>query len=319
MNTVPSSHEKRSIKVKEFLNDFQSGLPDMQLLRKYNLTPVGLDKFYGMLIERGIIDAGEITARDAPESAPENEARPIELEESSFICPSCLASHEAMFDICQNCGASFQDLISGEKLREPEVKPEEKLDSTAAPDALDWEREFSDLFTHQPTLDDAVVHSESAVGQGPRIDPAGNSDSDEFGADRAGGVTAGGFDDARDEIMAGIPLAGTWDGPTDVPDEHGPKCGSCRGDLEPALRDVYDNRRSRVALMLCGVCVVVAVLGFASLGIFTSYSPLRMVAIAITGLSLVFSAVLGGVGAFMELAREKVYFCPSCNRVYPRG
>ncbi len=319
MNTVPSSHEKRSIKVKEFLNDFQSGLSDMQLLRKYNLTPVGLDKFYGMLVERGILETGEIQARNAQEPAPESEAHPIELEESSFICPSCLASHEAMFDICQNCGASFQDLISDEKLREPGMSTEAKPESSASSGGLDWDEEFANYFAHQPASEAAAVAEEPALKAGAQPELAEKVDSDEFAPSPIPGVTGGGFDDSKDEIMAGIPLAGAWDEPADAPEEHGLTCDSCEADLQPALRDIYDHRRSRLALMLCGVFMVVAVLGFASLGIFSSYSVVRMIAIAITGLSLVFSAVFCGVGTFMELAREKVYFCPSCTRVYPRG
>lgn len=319
MNTVPSSHEKRSIKVKEFLNDFQSGLSDMQLLRKYNLTPVGLDKFYGMLVERGILDSEEIQARNVQEPAAEIEDHPIELEESSFICPSCLASHETMFDICQNCGASFQDLISGDKLEESAVSTQANPESAAAPGALDWDEEFADYFSHQPDSEAAALVEEPVVKADSQPEHAEKADADEFASSPILGAAEGGFEDGRDEVMAGEPLAGTWDEPVDAPEEHGPTCDSCEADLTPALRDIYDHRRSRLALMLSGVLAVVAVLGFATLGIFSSYSVVRMIAIAITGLSLVFSAVFCGVGAFMELAREKVYFCPSCTRVYPRG
>lgn len=318
MNTVPSSHEKRSIKVKDFLNDFQSGLSDMELLRKYNLTPVGLDKFYGMLIDRGILDPGEIQARNAQESTPENENHPIELEESSFICPSCLASHEAMFDICQNCGASFQDLISGEKLRESEMKTEEKPEVGPSASSLDWDKDFADYFSHEPQAE-AQPAGEQALETKPATTVAEKNDSDEFGPAPAGGLVEGGFEDTREDIMSAIPLADTWDEPVGAPEENGIKCESCEEELAPALRDIYDHRRSRLALILCGVFAVVAVLGFASLAVFTSYSAVRMIAVAVTGLSLIFSAVFCGVGAFMELAREKVYFCPSCNRVYPRG
>lgn len=319
MNTVPSSHEKRSIKVKEFLNDFQSGLSDMQLLRKYNLTPVGLDKFYGMLVERGILDVGEIQARNAQEPAPESEEPPIELEESSFICPSCLASHETMFDICQNCGASFQDLISGDKLEESSLSTPEKPENAAAPGVLDWDEEFADYFSHQPASDPPALVEEPIVKADSQPKPVEKADPDEFASSPIPGVAECGFEDGKEEVLAGEPLTGTWDEPEDAEEEHGPTCDSCEADLAPALRDIYDHRRSRLALMMSGVLAVIAVLGFASLGIFNSYSVVRMIAIAITGLSLVFSAVFCGVGTFMELAREKVYFCPSCTRVYPRG
>lgn len=319
MNTVPSSQERRSIKVKDFLNDFQSGLSDMDLLRKYNLTPVGLDKFYGMLVERGILDSGEIQVRNQQEAPPEDETHPIELEESSFICPSCLASHETMFDICQNCGASFQDLISGEKLGEPEVTTQEKPESLAPAEPLDWEKEFADYFIHPPVPEEEAVAAEPIIKAEAQAELTEKAESDEFGPAQPAEVIDGGFEDTEDEIMAGLPLEETWNEPEEAPEEHGIKCEGCEENLEPALRDIYDHRRSRLALKACGVLIVLALLSFASLGIFVSYSPVRMVAIAIAGLSLVFSAVFCGVGVFMELAREKVYFCPSCNRVYPRG
>ena len=52
MNTVQNGQEKRSIRVKDFLDDFYAGMTDDELLTKYRLTPTGLERFYDMLQEK---------------------------------------------------------------------------------------------------------------------------------------------------------------------------------------------------------------------------------------------------------------------------
>lgn len=63
MDTAQSSHEKRSIKVKDFLQDFRCGMPDRDLMEKYELSTTGLEKFYNMLLDRNIIDYAEFEER----------------------------------------------------------------------------------------------------------------------------------------------------------------------------------------------------------------------------------------------------------------
>ena len=112
MNTVQNTQVKRSIRVRDFLNDFHGGMNDEDLLVKYHLTPTGLERFYDMLQERGIIDPQEILARYVEADDADQEMKQDERESASFICPSCLSSHNVMFDICPDCGVSFQDMIS---------------------------------------------------------------------------------------------------------------------------------------------------------------------------------------------------------------
>ena len=108
MNTTQNSQLKRSIRVRDFLDDFHAGMTDECLLEKYHLTSTGLERFYDMLQDRGIIDAEELLGRySEPDQEPAQER-----DTTSFICPSCLASHQTMFDICPECGVSFQDMIS---------------------------------------------------------------------------------------------------------------------------------------------------------------------------------------------------------------
>ena len=63
MDTAQSSQHKRSIKVKEFLEDFRSGASDDELMEKYQLSAAVLERFYGMLVERGILDSEETQSR----------------------------------------------------------------------------------------------------------------------------------------------------------------------------------------------------------------------------------------------------------------
>ncbi|MBM3301104.1 MAG: hypothetical protein FJY85_14255 [Deltaproteobacteria bacterium] len=59
--------------------------------------------------------------------------------------------------------------------------------------------------------------------------------------------------------------------------------------------------------------------GAGALSFFDGYSLGRLFVVYITGMFLLFGAVFGAVGSFMYLAREKVYYCESCERIYPRG
>jgi|GEM_PF-1185354 len=70
MDTAQTSHEKRSIKVKDFLQDFRGGMPDRDLMEKYDLSATGLEKFYNMLLDRNIIDYTEFEDRSEEIVAP---------------------------------------------------------------------------------------------------------------------------------------------------------------------------------------------------------------------------------------------------------
>ena len=86
MNTVHNDQERRSIKVKEFLQDFYGGMMDGDLLAKYRLTPTGLEKFYTMLQDKGILYPEEISARYAQIASQERPDDNGEVEEtSSFV------------------------------------------------------------------------------------------------------------------------------------------------------------------------------------------------------------------------------------------
>ncbi|MFH0824927.1 MAG: hypothetical protein V2B18_19415 [Pseudomonadota bacterium] len=113
MNTVQPTQEKRSIRVKDFLDDFRSDINDADLMRKYHLSPLGLEKFYTMLLDRQILNPEDFRRRF--EMQRQEEELAAETDESpSFIGPACLTAQENMFDLCPSCGVSAQEYMKRE-------------------------------------------------------------------------------------------------------------------------------------------------------------------------------------------------------------
>lgn len=54
---------KRTISGKQVLEDIRAGMTDMQLIRKYDLHPPGLQKLFNKLIETGLITQEELDER----------------------------------------------------------------------------------------------------------------------------------------------------------------------------------------------------------------------------------------------------------------
>lgn len=310
MNTVQSNQEKRSIKVKDFLDDFRSGALDAEMIKKYHLTPVGLEKFYNMLVDRGIVSRKELQEHYKMESLQEKD---LSSETSSFICPCCLASHEEMFDICPSCGVSFQELISRET--RPSSLEESKA-STTDIHSLKNEKASKRDEVSSLTRDEYSVSVPPAI-----IEPAGPAESVKM--EKEDGYfmnaddmskTSTGFDDSLDEIGDALDSMEH----DKFEEQDAILCDSCDSPMQPGLRDIYDQTRGRQSLMLAGVCFVLGFLGTLALGFFDGFSFVRLIAVYATGLLFLFGAVFLGVGAFMYMAREKVFFCPSCTRIYPR-
>jgi len=320
MNSVHNSQERRSIRVKDFLDDFYSGMADEELQSKYALTPTALEKFFGMLVERGILDIEEIRFRYAEEEIPE-EPQGSEAETSAFICPACLTSHKTMFDICPKCGVSFQDLISQEK-GDSERLNDYDADDLFVPEPHNLKAaEFSDSFAAPAQAGPPELTETTDVQpEDPAKSFLHDAEVDEFGPCKNLQGMQSDFDDALDDVTRGEPLEEYFDSkPSEVAVSAGVKCESCEGTMEPALRDIYDRRRSRLALMLSGICLAVGFLGSAGVSMFDGYSFGRLIVVYFTGVSLLFGGVLSAVGAFTYLAREKVYYCDQCKRIFPRG
>jgi len=55
--------QQRTVKAAEFLQDMRSGLDDPGLMRKYNLSEIGLTQVLGGLVRRGFIAASQLAER----------------------------------------------------------------------------------------------------------------------------------------------------------------------------------------------------------------------------------------------------------------
>ena len=84
-----------------------------------------------MLLTRGIIEQEELHEHYKREELREKESVQLDSASSSYICPCCLASQETMFDICPNCGVSFQELISADKQGADPSQPAQSTQAAA--------------------------------------------------------------------------------------------------------------------------------------------------------------------------------------------
>lgn len=299
MDAAQTSHEKRTINVKDFLEDFHSDLSDQHLLKKYNLTESGLETFYQMLEERGILEPEQLRTRQCGQH--QHAQVPLDLtdEKSSYICPRCLASHETMFDICPSCGVSFQELISQEK-------------GVTALTNEDDNRKVSDkTFVDEDTKEYSTVGTDL---HSPLVSKNRSTDSmqDFFADDRIPKFPS--FEDSLEEIVSGVPLepASTEVHPSQV------TCVSCECQTEPGIRNIYDRKRALQALIFAGISFTIGFLGIVALSLFEGQSLARLAVFFSTVAVMLVGVILATTGAFLLLAREKVYICPACHRAYPR-
>ncbi|MBI5249936.1 MAG: hypothetical protein HY912_10625, partial [Desulfomonile tiedjei] len=272
---------------------------------------VGLEKFYNMLLDRGIITQMELQEHHMLEGLREKE---LSAEVSSFICPCCLASHAEMFDICPSCGVSFQELISRETLVNSQTP---RNNATAINDGskcvmAQEHKEETGVRPGEPPVSVPPAIIEPDVPSKPL-----NAEPEENYFMSADDLPKGaaGFDDALDEIGEALDSV---DEDT-VEEQDGILCDSCDSPMQAGLRDIYDQTRGKQSFVLAAICFALGFLGTLALGLFDGFSFARLIAVYATGLLLLFGTVFSGVGAFMFMAREKVFFCPSCTRIYPRG
>jgi len=313
MNPAVSHQEKRTIKVKDFLYDFHAGMEDSRLLVKYHLTPVGLEKFYGMLVERGILDAEKVEGRSPARSKANDLPALPDPATSSYICPTCLTAHDAMFDICPCCGVSFQELVHSPCKAPVSAAKEE---DAFVPNQSRREDRNSDFFA-----------SAEAPPAPQRLDSESFSPWKEPAMNHRAGITEKftlhservSFDDPLDEIVTGMPLEEYARESAPADPEGNVMCDRCDTVTKPALRDLYDRTRS---LHVLGASAIALVLGFFAavlLSFFDSYSFGRLVVGYLAALFVLCGGVLLAVGSFLYFAREKVFYCSRCQRLFPRA
>lgn len=309
MNTVQTAQEKRSIKVKDFLDDFRSGSYDAELMEKYHLTPAGLEKFLTMLAERKILSPEEIQEHREREAALKEEIR---IDDSSFICPNCLASHQVLTDRCSECGISF---LQG-ALEETEL--------AATPEDLEKKQEAEQNLTlseHPGEFCFDVQNSNPSAKTQPSVELASSpfkAEPDDFVGREDFAPFQSGFEDSPDEVVPGTPLD-YLQSPEGAFLKSEVRCESCADAMQSGIRDVYERTYAKKALFLAAFFAVLGFLGTFILGFFTTPSFARLVVFYATGAFVIAGTILAAVGTFLFFARETVYFCPSCKRVYPKG
>jgi hypothetical protein len=317
MNTIQTSQEKRTIKVKDFLDDFHAGMPDGELLKRYHLTPAGLEKFYSMLLDRHILKSQDIQHHYRLENQRQAEAPKDEEEKAGFICPACLAAQDTMFDICPRCGVSFQELMSRERTTKGPVSEDPPVASSERAARVPLGEKILDVISgvrDRSLFGDTAARQENKSASAPQRD----GDDGYFAVAGTSSEAHTGFDAPLAEMVHGSPLEYANDADADAPAVE-VLCDSCQERMQSGLRDVYDRSRSYLAMKMSATFLVLGILGCLMVSFFDGYSLWRLAVVCGTGISFLVGTSLLTVGAFMFLAREKVYFCPLCKRVYPRG
>ena len=316
MNTAQTTQEKRTIKVRAFLDDFRSGMNDQDLQAKYHLTQLGLEKFYGMLMDRGILSAGELQQSCRGQKPAAAGTTAVVPPSSAFLCPQCMASLETMTDTCPKCGVSFQQLVSTTPCAERKTAEKVAVKSEDQDDSLVPESLLNEIFASPQDRAKAAQNPPAADAEDefcahPRDKDSEFLNNDEFESFRVG------FTDSPDDVVPGMPLdyVGSREGVFPKTEVH---CESCNEVMQPRLRDVYDRQQSIIALIGAGISFLLGLLGSVTVTLFNGYSVGRLLAVYGTGLFLLAGAVLLTVGVFLYLAKERVFACPSCKRVYPR-
>jgi hypothetical protein len=300
MDAAQASHEKRTINVKNFLDDFHSGVDDQNLMEKYNLTESGLATFYEMLEERGILKAHEIRKESWSQTEAIDNSSDFSDEKSSYICPRCLASHETMFDICPSCGVSFHELISQDKSVTASISTEDK------------NHEIYNRITNGAELEEDGTAGTEPTSTSKGLKRSTHSMEDVFSNDDIPRFQA--LDDSLDQILSAVPI----DSGEENANFHKVPCSTCGLPMESGIRNIYDRTRALQALFIAGICFVSGFLGIMALSLFQDQSLVRLVIFFSTVAVMIMAVISATAGAFLFLAREKVYICRTCHRAYPR-
>ncbi len=102
---------KRQVSAKEVVTDLRAGLTDLELMRKYELSPTGLGSLLGKLVKMGVVDQSELDARKSgvkatkADSPARSRTSPGPARAAStLMCPSCRFQVPSDSDECPRCG-----------------------------------------------------------------------------------------------------------------------------------------------------------------------------------------------------------------------
>lgn len=323
MNTVTPTathHERPPMKIEALLHDIRSGIKDDELLQKHYAILLQLEKLESMAEQRdAVASVGSSESTIDRGGACDLTIQPeSEAEESCFICPSCLEPQPHMFDICPKCSISVQDAMAFQNpstgnlgdgtdqalleessatlhraILSPETPPIPTNKSPEKP------LEGMTLESPKPTSEANMVN---------RIPVMRDKPTSQHRRSHRKTLT-----------NSQMPVQTVVDEPKLASSAPGVRCDSCKGRMAPALRDIYDRSRSLQSFVATSICLVLGFAGSVLLSFMDGPSLARLTVFFITAIVFLGGAVFWSVGAFMYLAREKVYFCPRCKRTYPRA
>ncbi|MBM4325628.1 MAG: hypothetical protein FJ118_00570 [Deltaproteobacteria bacterium] len=319
MNTVQSTQEKRTIRVRDFLEDFRGGASDADLMAKYNLTSAGLDRFYTLLIEREILEQEEWSARQASQAA-RAQIEADSAEPTEFVCPSCAYTDSGPFDQCPRCGLSIKDFMEDLPPFQYAVTDGRRQHGESHHGAITAGRglvgvddsEIVSAFGRSPEIPLREKPTDGQETRPARVHQVeGIGDAPEFPAAQPGSE----FD--REEVIPGIPLQYSA-GSGHERGEEVAVCDNCKERLYPELRRVYDRSGSLLALALSVLMLMMGFAGAWGVTLFKAYSATRLFVIYFTGMSLLLGCIFMAIAVFMLLlAREKALCCYNCGRSFP--
>jgi hypothetical protein len=324
MNTVQSDPQKRSIKVKDFLVDFRDGLSNDDLMQKYHLTPAGLDRFYTLLVDRGVLDSNELEEHQGNGNNEESHGYADESSHGTssgdtLICPSCYHAQATPFEFCPRCGrstaAGTENAASLDKSNH-ETDADEETHVGRWPDAETMSPVKRTNLKGKPgqpieiplnEVEMEIMHPAGEPGEG--VDPFDFSELQSVQPQ----------EDEEDEIVPGLPFE--YDDALGNQEGREPSlCAECDRPLFQVVHSIYTKSRSILGLAFAGVFLVLGFLGAWGVTLFQGYSHLRLVVIYLTGISLLIGSMFLVIGVFMLLlARQNVLYCDGCGRIYPHS
>ncbi len=396
MNTAAGTQDRRTIKVKDFLDDYRCAVGDLELIQKYHLSVRGLDRFVQLLVDRRILTSDEVALRNEKIAFAQSNPTNPETEQSAFMCPSCLITWPGMCDVCPNCGVVVQEYMAhqtmepeppadehnalgqaasapsepgdshvqtaSEASKSPDGHPEsqgatiENLGSLAGSSEESMAGNVASTRDQKPVVNRDETDAWSTAGGGlddksPRVDKEsshGSTDQDPIEIPLFENLSetaptpdrprtpwgsrlrqsfvwaekvqapAPGDPESDEDLIPGMPIGNDGE-EIEPPVRMQVFCSSCASAMEPDLRQVYDRSGTRASLMLSGVFFLAGFVGAFILALFNGYSFARLLVVYGTGMLLMCAGVCLTAGFLMHMAKERVFRCPNCERVFPRA
>lgn len=325
MINYQQKQEITSSLIQDLLVDIRSGMVEEEIARKYGFgIPQVLDES-GQDIRGGGAPECSPSAPDTPIPQVSAGLSPQEAEESAFICPTCLTAFATMFDICPNCSASVQEAIGtpadkGSSEEPVSVEAHQNFINTSGSKEGQCQTETCSAATLEPTEFHVGAQNEKGPIPGGIVNQRPGTHLNE--SVPVSGMRAPGEPHVTKPSLqtpSSINVSRHKERQRGVGSAPSLRCESCKSTMTPALRDIYDRSRGGQSIIGASIFFLLAYLSCVLLSFLETPSLTRLTIFFLGGIFVLSGSVLAAVGAFMCLAREKVYFCSRCKRTYPRA